>query len=132
MDKYGVYMCQLNGCDSKKISWQHEVNTTDAEIINGLYGNYNDNGFIIYLHPNMFNRTEFNLFLDGIRDITLNDSGCKIIIVDLNVYHCQNKALIKISILFEFSTLGDNNISFKTQVNRFVIIKLYLANRYTA
>jgi len=97
------------------ILWKHE-NTTDQKQILGLYGDYNDNGYVIYLHPNDLNRTDFNVFLGGIRDHTINDAGCKVIIIDMNVYHCQNKAIIKVTIIFEFSIIGDNNMIFKTQV----------------
>ena len=108
-------MCLNNTCPDDNIFWKHEQ-TTDKLTIEGIYGNYDDNGYTFYINPNDLNRTDFNNFLNGIRENSINNSGCKIITVDLNVYHCQIKAIIKVTIIFEFSTLGDNNVYFQTSV----------------
>ena len=109
------YMCQNGQCDSAHVYYKNEA-SLDKENIEGIYGDYDDNGYIFYVNPNDWDRTDFNQFLDGIRELSVNNEGCRVIAIDINMYHCLNKAIIKLSILFEFSTIGDNNIKFNTHV----------------
>ena len=117
-----------NGCISNaKFQYNSDKNRS-MHFISGGFGDYEGGSFQYYLNAFEIHRSDFSSILKFIKEDSIVFPQCRMLKIDINILNISLRSIIKIALLFEFSTIGDIQAKVETDVYDTKLKLSFLAN----
>jgi hypothetical protein len=90
------------------------INLTNDIETEGNFADFSEGGYYLYMNNMIMNRTVFNEIYNIFRQSFILNSQFRQLRISFNALHVYHNTIIKFELMFEFSTIGDTQVSVTT------------------